>query len=216
MRSSSEIYKFKIIIVGDSGVGKSSISYQYTDKKWMEVGTPTLGIDYNNKYFERDGKSIRLELWDTAGQETYHSIISSYYRNACLAIVVYDITNRESFNSLDHWITDIRERQALPLVIIGNKKDLNTEREISYEEGQLFANRYNALFSEISAKSYSDVSEIFSQISSQLVEYSDQNILPNDKSDKIPLIPDNKNNDLLNHGLLSDRFTTKRKCRCCF
>ena len=213
------IYKFKIIIVGDTGVGKSCLSYQYTDNKWLGDSNQTIGIDYSNKMIKQVDKTINLQIWDTAGQEAYHSIINSYYRKACAAIIVYDISNRTSFSSVDKWISSIRERQGLPLIILGNKKDLHDTRQVSYEEGNILANRYNAIFSEVSSKSYRDVDDIFLKIVDQLVYYSEQGILPNDKSDKEDNTVCNILDDsihTLNSKLLEGGDTgSKKKCKCC-
>ena len=213
------VYKFKIIIVGDTGVGKSCLSYQYTDNKWLGDNLPTIGIDYSNKIIQQVDKTIHLQIWDTAGQETYHSIITSYYRNSCAAIIVYDISNRDSFSSMDKWISSIREKQGLPLIIIGNKKDLNDIRQVSYEEGNLLANRYNAIFSEVSSKSYQEVNDIFLKIVDQLVTYSDQGLLPNDLSERdhntvCNILDDSV--ETLNSRLLTDTAEpSKKRCKCC-
>src|SRR5437870_2332915 len=101
-------YVFKIILIGDSGVGKSSILYRLSDDKFSDV-TSTIGVDYKTKIMNIDNKNIKLMIWDTAGQERFRAITSSYYRNVHGAILVYDITNRESFNNLHKWITAIEQ-----------------------------------------------------------------------------------------------------------
>ena len=126
-------YDFKIIVVGDSGVGKSCLLYQFAENKWLMNKEMTLGVDYYSKILSIENSRVKLKIWDTAGQEKYKSIIKSYYRNSNLAVVVYDITNKESFLSVENWILSIREIECVPFMIVANKTDLSDIDNIDYQ-----------------------------------------------------------------------------------
>lgn len=143
---------FKFIMVGDSGVGKSNISSRFI-KNQFDIGSKTtLGVEFFTKDVIINHTNIKVQLWDTAGQERYKSIVTSYYRGAIGIILVYDISNRTSFNNLRFWLQQIETYcpNNIKILIIGNKNDL-PDREISLEEGKLFANQLGALFMEVSA-----------------------------------------------------------------
>lgn len=143
---------FKFIMVGDSGVGKSNISSRFI-KNQFDIGSKTtLGVEFFTKDIIINQKNVKVQLWDTAGQERYKSIVTSYYRGAIGIILVYDISNRISFNNLRFWLQQIETycSNNIKILIIGNKNDL-INREISTEEGKLFSNQLGALFMEVSA-----------------------------------------------------------------
>lgn len=143
---------FKFIMVGDSGVGKSNISSRFIKNQFDIESKTTLGVEFFTKDVIINHTNIKVQLWDTAGQERYKSIVTSYYRGAIGIILVYDISNRTSFNNLIFWLQQIETYcpNNIKILIIGNKNDL-TDREISLEEGRLFANQLGALFMEVSA-----------------------------------------------------------------
>jgi len=134
-------YLFKYIIIGPSGVGKSCLLLQFTDKRFHTDHDLTIGVEFGARIVNIDGKQIKLQIWDTAGQESFRSITRSYYRGAHGALLVYDITRRETFNHLKGWLAEVREHSTKDMVImlIGNKNDLEHKRAVTYEEGRKFA-----------------------------------------------------------------------------
>ncbi|CAB1317631.1 unnamed protein product, partial [Coregonus sp. 'balchen'] len=155
-------YLFKYIIIGDTGVGKSCLLLQFTDKRFQPVHDLTIGVEFGARMITIDGKQIKLQIWDTAGQESFRSITRSYYRGAAGALLVYDITRRDTFNHLTTWLEDARQHSNSNMVImlIGNKSDLESRREVKKEEGEAFAREHGLIFMETSAKTASNVEEV--------------------------------------------------------
>ncbi|KAD6454096.1 hypothetical protein E3N88_08802 [Mikania micrantha] len=137
----SYAYLFKYIIIGDTGVGKSCLLLQFTDKRFQPVHDLTIGVEFGARMITIDNKPIKLQIWDTAGQESFRSITRSYYRGAAGALLVYDITRRETFNHLASWLEDARQHANanMTVMLIGNKCDLAHRRAVSTEEGEQFA-----------------------------------------------------------------------------
>jgi len=156
-------YLFKYIIIGPSGVGKSCLLLQFTDKRFHTDHDLTIGVEFGARMITIDGKQIKLQIWDTAGQESFRSITRSYYRGAHGALLVYDITRRETFNHLKGWLAEVREHSNKEMIImlIGNKSDLEAKRAITYEEGKKLAEEQGLVFMETSAKTASNVDEAF-------------------------------------------------------
>ncbi|KAM7158904.1 ras-related protein Rab-2B isoform 2-T2 [Molossus nigricans] len=156
-------YLFKYIIIGDTGVGKSCLLLQFTDKRFQPVHDLTIGVEFGARMVNIDGKQIKLQIWDTAGQESFRSITRSYYRGAAGALLVYDITRRETFNHLTSWLEDARQHSSSNMVImlIGNKSDLESRRDVKREEGEAFAREHGLVFMETSAKTACNVEEVF-------------------------------------------------------
>ncbi|KAJ1633527.1 ras family-domain-containing protein [Pavlovales sp. CCMP2436] len=159
----SYAYLFKYIIIGDTGVGKSCLLLQFTDKRFQPVHDLTIGVEFGARMISIDNKQIKLQIWDTAGQESFRSITRSYYRGAAGALLVYDITRRETFNHLTSWLEDARQHSnsAMCIMLIGNKSDLEHRRAVSYEEGARFAQEHGLVFLETSAKTAANVEEAF-------------------------------------------------------
>uniref|UniRef100_A0A3B5A4K9 RAB2A, member RAS oncogene family n=1 Tax=Stegastes partitus TaxID=144197 RepID=A0A3B5A4K9_9TELE len=143
------------------GVGKSCLLLQFTDKRFQPVHDLTIGVEFGARMITIDGKQIKLQIWDTAGQESFRSITRSYYRGAAGALLVYDITRRDTFNHLTTWLEDARQHSNSNMVImlIGNKSDLESRREVKKEEGEAFAREHGLIFMETSAKTASNVEE---------------------------------------------------------
>ena len=156
-------YVFKYIIIGDMGVGKSCLLHQFTDKKFFPVFPHTIGVDYGTKIVEVSGERIRLQIWDTAGQERFRTLTRSYYRGAAGALLVYDITSRDSYNCVSSWLTVAKNLTSPNTVVylIGNKSDLHEQREVTYEEAKEFAVENDLLFLETSAKTGQNVEDVF-------------------------------------------------------
>lgn len=159
----SYAYLFKYIIIGDTGVGKSCLLLQFTDKRFQPVHDLTIGVEFGARMITCDSKQIKLQIWDTAGQESFRSITRSYYRGAAGALLVYDITRRETFNHLTRWLEEARQNANANMVIllVGNKVDLEHRRAVSFEEGQKFAEENGLIFLEASAKTAKNVEEAF-------------------------------------------------------
>ncbi|KAL1449260.1 hypothetical protein WDU94_000470 [Cyamophila willieti] len=165
-------YLFKYIIIGDTGVGKSCLLLQFTDKRFQPVHDLTIGVEFGARMITIDGKQIKLQIWDTAGQEAFRSITRSYYRGAAGALLVYDITRRETFNHLTTWLEDARQHSNSNMVImlIGNKSDLDARREVKKEEGEVFAREHGLVFMETSAKLATNVEDAFINTAKEIYE----------------------------------------------
>lgn len=146
-----------------SGVGKSCLLLQFTDKRFQPVHDLTIGVEFGARMITIDSKQIKLQIWDTAGQESFRSITRSYYRGAAGALLVYDITRRDTFNHLTTWLEDARQHSSSNMVImlIGNKSDLESRRDVKREEGEAFAREHGLIFMETSAKTAANVEEAF-------------------------------------------------------
>ena len=157
---------FKIIIIGDPAVGKSCLTNQAIKNKFEELYSCTVGFEFLTFTLKLDDKIVKLQIWDTCGQEVYRSLISSFYRNASLAMIVYSIDSRESFFHLDTWLKDVRLlcNPDVKIFLIGNKADLESNRAVSKDEAQKYYenNNFN-YFSETSAKSGFNAKEVFIQ-----------------------------------------------------
>lgn len=161
--SSSYTYLFKYIIIGDSGVGKSCLLLQFTDKRFVSEHHLTIGVEFGARIVELEDVHIKLQIWDTAGQESFRSITRSYYRGAACALLVYDVTRRDSFRHLTSWLEDARHNGSsnMSIILVGNKSDMKETAQITREEGEAFANEHGLLFLETSAKTGENVEEAF-------------------------------------------------------
>ncbi len=177
-KSSDYQYIFKLILIGNSGVGKSSILQRYMNKTFEESYKCTIGVDFLMKSVEVKGKTVKLQLWDTAGQEKYKSMVASYYRGANVALVVFDITSRSSFESLPLWIENYYKNgpEQKNIILIGNKKDMVDQRQVTQEEAEEFSETNNMIYFETSAKEGDNVDYVFNFAAEKLLEfYGSQN-----------------------------------------
>lgn len=167
-------YLLKFIIVGDEAVGKTCLLLQFTDKRYRTTHQVTVGVEFGSRTVEVSGKIIKLQCWDTAGQDRFRSIVRSYYRGAAGALLVYDITRRDSFEHVSQWLTEARANADPDLVItlVGNKCDKVADRQVSFEEGHAFAQR-NALYLETSAVTGHMVDQAF-HVTARLVDQKNQ------------------------------------------
>ncbi len=179
---------FKVLLLGNSDVGKSSLLLRYVDSVWSDTFVPTIGVDFKVKTIEIDGKKVKLQIWDTAGQERFRTVVSTYFRGAHGIFLIYDITNRDSFKNLENWLIEIEKNASENVlkILIGNKNDLEDEREIQSDEGKAFANRNGMQFIETSAKMNTNVNEAFETLGKLMIEFNAQQkqAMTQDKKDK--------------------------------
>eukprot|EP00891_Asterochloris_glomerata_P005940 jgi/Astpho2/5940/fgenesh1_pm.00080_%23_29_t len=167
-------YVLKILLVGDSGVGKSSLLMRFTADQYEEQSVPTIGVDFKLKYITLQNKRLKLTIWDTAGQERFRTLTSSYYRGAQGIVYVYDVTRRETFESLEEiWMREVdlysTVDQAVKMVV-ANKVDKGSDRNVTREEGQQFAQQHGCLFVETSAKTGTAVAQAFEELVLKVLE----------------------------------------------
>jgi small GTP-binding protein len=164
-------FLLKIVLIGDSGVGKTNILARFTRDQFNPESKSTIGVEFATKTLEVSGKTVKAQIWDTAGQERYRAITSAYYRGAIGALVIYDITTALTFSSLGKWLQELRENADTNIVImlVGNKTDLADKRAVSVDEGIGFSKSENILFIETSARDSSNVSEAFTTLMTEVV-----------------------------------------------
>ncbi|XP_037446182.1 ras-related protein RIC1-like [Triticum dicoccoides] len=170
MSASEYDYLFKLLLIGDSSVGKSCLLLRFADDAYVDTYISTIGVDFKIRTVELDGKSVKLQIWDTAGQERFRTITSSYYRGAHGIIIVYDVTDRESFNNVKQWLSEI-DRYASDSVcklLVGNKCDLVDSKVVDTEEAKAFAESLGMNFLETSAKEAINVETAFLTMSSEI------------------------------------------------
>ena len=183
------LISLKILLIGDSLVGKTSLLLKYVDDFFPEEHIATIGIEYKDKIINKDGYNIRLQIWDTAGQERFNSITKNIYRNTNGVLFVYDVTNRKSYNSMKNWIKDTEKiDKDIKGIILANKIDLE-EREVNTDELEELGNKMNMKFLETSAKDNINVKEAFILLVEELLK---------DKNEKeiLEMYSRNKRSDL--------------------
>ena len=171
--SSSFDHLFKILLVGDSGVGKSSILMRFTTDNFEDM-SPTIGVDFKLKMLELEGKRLKLTIWDTAGQERFRTLTSSYYRGAQGIIFAYDVTRKDTFKSLQElWMSEVDMYSTIPdaiKMVVGNKVDRSQDRQVTKEEGKAFARQHGCLFIETSAKENVKIAQTFEELVLKMLE----------------------------------------------
>lgn len=165
-------YLFKILLIGDSGVGKSCMLLRFADDTFTESFISTIGVDFKIRTIELNKNIVKLQIWDTAGQERFRTITSSYYRGAHAILIVYDITDSESFENVKNWIyeCDKYAPNSVLKLLVGNKCDLENKRQVTFIKGKELAEEYNLNFLETSAKTSVKIEDAFKLIAEELVK----------------------------------------------
>jgi len=168
--SVNPLAKYKLVFLGDQCVGKTSIITRFMYDTFDSTYQATIGIDFLSKTMYLEDRTVRLQLWDTAGQERFRSLIPSYIRDSSVAIIVYDITSRQSFLNTSKWIDDVRTERGSDVImmLVGNKTDLADKRNVSIEEGEAKAREYDIMFIETSAKAGFNIKALFRKVASAL------------------------------------------------
>ncbi|KAF9524807.1 ras family-domain-containing protein [Crepidotus variabilis] len=164
----------KLLLIGNSSVGKSSLLLRFSDEQWLpeDESSATIGVDFRVHKMELKGKKVKLSIWDTAGQERFRTITSSYYRGAQGIILVYDVANRESFEALPRWYSELETyvSSSVVKILVGNKVDKEFSRQVPTAEGQKFADRMSSLFIETSAKTAVGVKDTFQEVVERILD----------------------------------------------
>ena len=210
---------FKVIIVGDQAVGKSCLAIKASRNYFEDFYSPTVGFEFVSFNVRVQDKIIKLQIWDTCGQEVYRSLISSFFRSASLAIVVYSIDTEDSFNNIEKWLNDIKTQSNpdIKIFLIGNKADLEDKRRLTKEQGeQLCRDHKLAFFMETSAKTGFNVQNVFIQVAKELYLQHEEikNRVSRPGTLIMPINEDNNNNVVKLE--IEEEEKTKRKKFCCF
>jgi small GTP-binding protein len=200
---------YKVIVIGDSGVGKSCFTIQATQDKFTEVYRTTVGFEFLSFNLRINKQVMKLQIWDTCGQEVYKSLISGLYKNCSLAIIIYSVTNRSSFQHIEAWIKELNKNivNDVKIILVGNKSDLEKERKISYEEGKnLKIKNKLDYFIETSAKTGDNAKTVL--IEAAKILYKDYNIVKNNTSKNVS----NDNSQKLKKEKNNGKVKKKKKC----
>ena len=180
-------YSFKMIVIGDAGVGKSCLTNRAAKDKFISNYSPTIGFEFLSFSTNIDNKIVKLQIWDTCGQEVYRSLITNFYRNASLAMMVYSIDSKESFLHINQWLKEVRiqSNPDVKIILIGNKADLENEREVDYDVAQKFKEENQILyFEETSAKTGLNSKKVFEEAAKILYDET-KNYKSNSKNNEL-------------------------------
>jgi len=172
---------YKLLLIGDSGVGKTSLLFRFAEDAFNATFISTIGIDFKIRTIEIEGKKIKLQVWDTAGQERFRTITTAYYRGAMGIILVYDVTCQASFDNISNWIKNTEEHASADVekMILGNKCDMEPKRQITTEKGQRLADNYGVKFFETSARDSVNVETAFYEFARAIKAKEDKKNLDN-------------------------------------
>ncbi|EKE39771.1 Rab family GTPase [Entamoeba nuttalli P19] len=175
---------YKLVIIGESGVGKSNLLLRFTRNEFEPEKKFTIGVEFATRTIEYEGKTIRAQIWDTAGQEKYRAITDAYYRGAEGAMCVYDVSKKDSFDAIERWMNELKNGcdSDITIMIVGNKADLKQEREVNTSDGTEFAQKHSAFFIETSALDGTNVEKAFSDLLIQIYKKKNATL----KSDSVP------------------------------
>lgn len=205
-------FLFKIILIGDSNVGKTCVIHSFTSGLFRDSQHNTIGVDFTVRTIDIDGKRVKMQVWDTAGQERFRTITQSYYRSAHGAMIVYDLTRRPTFESLPHWIQGVEQYGAanVVFVLIGNKCDLEAQRQVLFEDACTLAERTGALAAlETSAKQHHNIEEAFELMARELIVRHGGIVHPDSQSDSPTVLLHSDS-----HPVHEGEHLEKRACDC--
>mmetsp|Transcript_76486 Transcript_76486/g.93939 ORF Transcript_76486/g.93939 Transcript_76486/m.93939 type:complete len:207 (+) Transcript_76486:120-740(+) len=170
-------YLFKLVLIGDSGVGKSCLLLRFADDSFTDSYISTIGVDFRFRTVNIDMKTVKLQIWDTAGQERFRTITSAYYRGAHGIIMVYDVTNFESFEHVEEWLNEVNRHasESTLKLLVGNKADLADDKKVESEDAKKFADNLGISFLETSAKNATNVEAAFLTMAKQLIQAKEAN-----------------------------------------
>lgn len=203
-------YLFKLLLIGNSSVGKSCILLRFSDNIFNDNFLPTIGVDFKIRTFDLQSKTIKMQIWDTAGQERFKTITSSYYRGAHGVILVYDITDRQSFKDLENWLLETEKHASEDIVkiLVGNKSDLESSRVVTYAEGKTYASNNGMEFIETSAKGNVNIEEAFFTIARKIKEKVQ-------KFEEKHSVDPNKKQKITNSTKIMTDEESQKKKNCC-
>ena len=201
-------YILKLLTLGETEVGKSSILLRYSENKFLNAKVPTIGIDMKSKIIKKGNDKIKVSIYDTAGQEKFRTIIKSYYKGANGVLLIYDITKKHTFEKLDYWLEDLKNNaddiNDLFIFLIGNKCDLEEKREVSFEEANDYSKKKELPYIEVSAKTGKNVKKLFDEtIKGAMIKLMEKNKNEDDNSDIIKL------------AILDEKEKIVKNKRCC-
>ena len=209
-------YQFNFVIVGESGVGKSCIVLNFAEQKPRRQHQVTIACEFASRILPIKSRDIKVQIWDTAGQENFRSITRSYYRSSVAAIVVYDITSRKSFDKIVSWLDELKENAhtKISIVLVGNKNDLEEQREVTFDEGLGLAKVHKIKFMETCAFELSSIEPLFKVLSEDVLSKIDNKIIdPKVENFGIKMGNANKLKIEANHSLqVRDDRPNKKKC----
>lgn len=164
---------FKLLIVGESGVGKTCLLLRFSDDSFESNHVSTIGVDFKVKEIEVDDRRVKLQIWDSAGQERFRNITTSYYRNTSGILLAYDVTDQTTFEKVGGWISEVRKHTSVPVMLIGNKADMEDSRQVSAADGKRLADEQQIVFMETSAKDNTNVHDAFVELAKMLLKEKD-------------------------------------------
>lgn len=186
---SNDSYLFKMVLIGDSGVGKTNLASRFAHNEFNADSKATIGVEFRSKTLEIDGKEVKAQIWDTSGQERYRAVTSVYYRGALGALLVYDISRRATFDNVQQWLREIRCQgdNNLVVMLVGNKTDLGDLRAVPTEKGMELAEREGMFFMEASALDASNVDEAFEQVIAEIYSNINKRVAMADEDQPLSL-----------------------------
>ena len=205
-------YLFKVVLIGDSGVGKSNLLSRFTRNEFSLDSKSTIGVEFATKSIVAEGKTIKAQIWDTAGQERYRAITSAYYRGAVGALLVYDLTKHATFENVERWLKELRDHAEANIVVmlVGNKSDLKPQRAVPTEEAMAMAEQHNLAFIETSALDASGVDIAFQNILTEIYRLMNKKQLASEGAQKATVSAGEK----ISLGGGDAEGAKKKKCGC--
>ncbi|CAL0304719.1 unnamed protein product [Lupinus luteus] len=213
----SDDYLFKIVLIGDSAVGKSNLLARYARDEFYPNSKSTIGVEFQSQKMDIDGKEVKAQIWDTAGQERFRAVTSAYYRGAVGALLVYDISRRQTFDSIHRWLNELHTHSDMNVVIIlvGNKSDLKDVREVSIAEGKALAEEEGLFFMETSALDSSNVTAAFQTVVKEIYNILSRKVMISQEynNQDVPLVGSGKTLAFKEQG--DEDSSVEQKKGCC-